>query len=84
MRATAVQANGAAQIRPSVFDLRALERDAQVDTSAGYRDVAATAKRVKCDLLAFLDWANARGARVAAYGAPSRGITLLNYCAITL
>jgi hypothetical protein len=34
-------------------------------------------------LLAFLDQATAAGARVAAYGAPSRGITLLNYCAIT-
>jgi SAM-dependent methyltransferase len=84
VRAIAVHADRAAPVYPSVRDLRAIEREAQLDTSAGYRGVAATAQRVKHDFVAFLDWANARGARVAAYGAPSRGITLLNYCAVTI
>jgi len=83
VRATAAHADGDAVVHLSVCNVRAVERDWQVDTCAGYRDVAATAARVKRDLLAFLDWAGALGARVAAYGAPTRGITLLNFCAIT-
>jgi len=37
---------------------------------------------VKCDLLEFLIGQRRAGKRVAAYGAPAKGNTLLNYCGI--
>jgi len=39
-------------------------------------------RATKRDLLAFLIDAKARGKSVAAYGAPGKGNTLLNYCGI--
>ena len=44
--------------------------------------MAQQAASVKRDLLEFLDSARARSLRVAGYGAPSRGTTLLNYCGV--
>ncbi|MER9876323.1 class I SAM-dependent methyltransferase [Mesorhizobium sp. M0195] len=46
-------------------------------TSFGYK-----AQRAKRDLLAFLISAKNEGKRICGYGAPGKGNTLLNYCAI--
>jgi SAM-dependent methyltransferase len=47
-----------------------------LSTYAAFRDGA---DRVRAELAAFLDQANAEGLRVAAYGASAKGSTLLNY-----
>ncbi|MDZ7751186.1 MAG: class I SAM-dependent methyltransferase [Gammaproteobacteria bacterium] len=47
-----------------------------------YRAFAERVKRTKRDILAFLIEARNEGRRIAAYGAPAKGNTLLNYCGI--
>ena len=37
---------------------------------------------MKCDLIEFLVRARREGKRVAGYGAPAKGNTLLNYCGV--
>jgi SAM-dependent methyltransferase len=83
VRAIGVHGAEERTVRPGVGEVCAAERAWGLDTTTGYRDVAAIAEQVKDGLLAFLDQARADGASVVGYGAPSRGITLLNYCAIT-
>ena len=48
-----------------------------------YGEFARRTLKIKSDLLAFLQNLKAAGKRVAAYGAPAKGNTLLNYCGIT-
>ncbi len=59
-----------------------LERDAGLMTLAPYRAFASRVATIRSNLLEFLRDAKAQGKRVAAYGAPAKGNTLLNYCAI--
>jgi SAM-dependent methyltransferase len=49
---------------------------------ASYRAFDASVRRLKTDLLAMLKQLHQQGKRVAAYGAPAKGNTLLNYCGI--
>ncbi|MDH6229810.1 putative TPR repeat methyltransferase [Mesorhizobium soli] len=66
----------------NVIDLLARERAhglADIATYASFGDKAQEAKR---DLLAFLIAAKREGKRICGYGAPGKGNTLLNYCAI--
>lgn len=49
---------------------------------AVYTSFADRARRAKRDLLAFLVSAKNEGKSICAYGAPGKGNTLLNYCAI--
>jgi len=49
------------------------------DTYVGY---AETVKQAKWDLVNFLIAEKREGKRIAAYGAPAKGNTLLNYCGI--
>jgi len=65
-----------------VSDTLARERDAgleRIDTYTRFADEVARAKR---DILGFLVDARNRGKRVAGYGAPGKGNTLLNYCGV--
>jgi SAM-dependent methyltransferase len=48
----------------------------------GYTAFAEKARRTKRDLLSFLIDAKNEGKRICGYGAPGKGNTLLNYCAI--
>ena len=59
-----------------------LERGASLDILDGYLSYPASVARVKHELLHFLIHAHQRGGKVAAYGAPAKGNTLLNYCGI--
>ncbi|MGH7790366.1 MAG: methyltransferase domain-containing protein, partial [Candidatus Binatia bacterium] len=66
----------------AVAGLRRRERDAgllRLDTYAGF---AARARETKRRLLEFLIDAARRGHRIAGYGAPGKGNTLLNYCGV--
>ena len=62
--------------------MRKAEEDAGLKNLDTYRSFAEQVKDVKCDLLEFLVRARREGKRVAAYGAPAKGNTLLNYCGV--
>lgn len=55
---------------------------AGLDRLETYTGFQARAQTVREGLLAFLDQAAADGKQVAAYGAPAKGNTLLNYCGV--
>lgn len=57
-----------------------MELDAGLETHDAYRRFASQVIETKCALLRFLVNAHAAGKVVAAYGAPAKGNTLLNYC----
>jgi len=66
----------------SVEKLRRRETEAgyhQIDTYLGFAERVAETKR---KLLEFLIGARRQGKRIAGYGAPGKGNTLLNYCGI--
>jgi hypothetical protein len=62
--------------------LRDREEAAGVNTLDYYRDFDERVKETKRKLLTFLIEARRAGKRVAGYGAPGKGNTLLNYCGI--
>lgn len=66
----------------TVEDLLARELKSGLDKVATYESFAARARRAKRDLLLFLISANNDGKSICGYGAPGKGNTLLNYCAI--
>lgn len=70
--------------RPSaqVQDILDLEAQAGLHTVEGYDTLAARSAAVRANLLRFLLDAARDGLRVAGYGAPGKGNTLLNYCGI--
>jgi SAM-dependent methyltransferase len=68
--------------RPSVAALRDRELSIGFGTLDGYRGFDRRVAAIKADLLEFLIGAARAGKRVAGYGAPGKGNTLLNYCGI--
>jgi len=62
--------------------LRKREHEARLDSLAGYAGYAERVAETKRNLLAFLIDAKRAGQRIAGYGAPGKGNTLLNYCGI--
>jgi 2-polyprenyl-3-methyl-5-hydroxy-6-metoxy-1,4-benzoquinol methylase len=67
---------------PRVLALKAEEARAGLTTIAGYGEFASRVEETKRRLLEFLIEARRQGRRVAGYGAPGKGNTLLNYCGI--
>ena len=65
-----------------VANMLAQERGAHLDNLSAYVDFASRAQRTKRDLLSVLIAAKDSGKRICGYGAPGKGNTLLNYCAI--
>lgn len=66
----------------AVLTLRSTEEAAglkQIETYTRFSDCAETVKR---ELLEFLNTAKSKGETVAAYGAPAKGNTLLNFCGV--
>lgn len=66
----------------SVALLRTAEDAAGLRDLATYAAFAARVQRIKHDLLTLLIALKRDGARIAGYGAPGKGNTLLNYCGI--
>jgi C-methyltransferase C-terminal domain/Putative zinc binding domain/Methyltransferase domain len=66
----------------SVERLLARERDAGLDRLEIYRHFSERVHGVKRDLLEFLIEARRAGKRMAGYGAPAKGNTLLNFCGV--
>ncbi|MFN7981760.1 MAG: class I SAM-dependent methyltransferase [Vicinamibacterales bacterium] len=68
--------------QPAIAALRAEESAAGLDSLAAYQDFAERVKRAKRHLLRFLVEAREAGKTVVGYGAPAKGVTLLNYCGV--
>lgn len=69
-------------VTPAVESLLAEERNAGLDRLPAYADFAEKVRVTKRKLLQFLIEAKNAGKNIAAYGAPAKGNTLLNYCGI--
>jgi len=65
-----------------VTELRAREEEAGTTRLETYSRFAEQVKETKRKLLEFLIAAKRNGKKIAGYGAPGKGNTLLNYCAI--
>lgn len=74
--------NAARPTLPSVDALRDRELRAGFNTLAPYQRFAAQVEQTKQNLLTFLIQARREGKKIAGYGAPAKGNTLLNYCGI--
>lgn len=69
-------------IHPRVNALLKREEQFGLKNMATYAQFAEKARRCKRDLLSFMISAKNSGKRICGYGAPGKGNTLLNYCAI--
>ncbi|MEK0084508.1 methyltransferase domain-containing protein [Benzoatithermus flavus] len=70
------------EVSPRVRMLRARELEAGYADLAVYRAFGEKVARTKRRLLSFLIDAKEAGKKIAGYGAPGKGNTLLNYCGI--
>ncbi len=70
------------QISDNVLKLRAKEKAGGYDTLAPYMNFDKRVKAKKIEILDFLNKAKKDNLKVVGYGAPAKGNTLLNYCAI--
>jgi C-methyltransferase C-terminal domain/Putative zinc binding domain/Methyltransferase domain len=69
-------------VGPRVAELAEREQDAGFATPEPYSTFSQRVEEVKRELLDFLILAKRKGKRIAGYGAPGKGNTLLNYCGI--
>jgi SAM-dependent methyltransferase len=69
-------------ISERVVQLKAKETAAGLQQLATYLQFGEQVKETKRKLLQFLIEAKAQGKKIAAYGAPAKGNTLLNYCGV--
>jgi C-methyltransferase C-terminal domain len=74
--------SGRRPIGPHVVELAERERTLGFDTLEGHGAFAHQVMETKWRLLEFLIGCRRMGKRVAGYGAPGKGNTLLNYCGI--
>jgi SAM-dependent methyltransferase len=73
---------GTQPISPRVEDLAQRERNLGFDTLAAHLSFAPRVHETKWRLLEFLIAKRREGKRIAGYGAPGKGNTLLNFCGI--
>lgn len=73
---------GAHPVSKRVFEFTAEEERKGLNRRETYARFAEAAANVKEDLLSLLRKLKAEGKMLAAYGAPAKGNTLLNYCGI--
>lgn len=69
-------------ISSRVAELRERERQFGLTNIETYANFSEKIRRTKRNLLSYLVRAKAKGKTIAAYGAPAKGNTLLNYCGI--
>jgi len=82
LRTWSKPAEAAGQPSSAVFEVLAAEAAAGLDTLAGHVGFAGEVARARNDLVEFLVDCSRKGARVAGYGAPGKGNTLLNHAGI--
>jgi SAM-dependent methyltransferase len=73
---------GTQPVSPRVTELGRRERGLRLDRLEGYSAFEPRVMETKWALLEFLIRCRREGRRVAGYGAPGKGNTLLNYCGI--
>jgi hypothetical protein len=73
---------GTRECAASVATLLAAEEHEGLLAAERYQAFGAKVEQIKCALLKLLLELRAAGKRIAAYGAPAKGNTLLNYCGI--
>jgi SAM-dependent methyltransferase len=76
------EASGRHPIATAVHELAERERELGYDTLEAHTSFSAQVIETKWRLLEFLIAARREGKRIAGYGAPGKGNTLLNYCGI--
>jgi SAM-dependent methyltransferase len=76
------EGTGVQPLSPRVAAMLAREKEAGLDTLAPYLAFNERVKAMKRRLLAFLVEAKDAGKSIAAYGAPAKGNTLLNYAGV--
>ncbi len=81
LRVTAQRA-GEGTVRPSVESILRMEADRGVDRLETWQAFAGRVQRIKHDLLSTLRRLKAEGHRLAGYGAPAKGSTLLEFLEI--
>lgn len=79
---TYVRHAGAQELDPSVERVIRAEEASGLESLDTYRQFGAKVESVRDGLREFLAAAQRSGRRVAAYGAPAKGNTLLNYCGV--
>ncbi len=79
IRVWAQKKGGPRKVEDSVPQMLATEKAWGVGDVNHYRRYSAQVEKVKAELLALISSVKASGARVAGYGAPAKGNTLLNY-----
>jgi SAM-dependent methyltransferase len=82
LRVYGCRAEAARATEPAVARLQAAEEAGGLRDLATYAAFAERVQAIKHDLLALLIGLKRGGARIAGYGAPGKGNTLLNYCGI--
>jgi len=82
LRLHARPVESAHEVAPAVADLLNVEQEAGLHGLQGHAGFATAVLDVKRDLLQFFINASRDGHRLAAYGAPGKGNTLLNHCGI--
>jgi len=75
---------GAYRRTGNIDDLITAEGSSKLDRKETYLAFAERVSRIKANLLRLLEELKVTGKRIAAYGAPAKGNTLLNYCGITI
>ncbi|MGI8510478.1 MAG: methyltransferase domain-containing protein [Gemmatimonadaceae bacterium] len=70
------------EVTQRVSDLREREQNAGLRDAATYDAFAERVRGMRCDLMDFFIKAKREGKQVVGYGAPAKGNTMLNYCAI--
>jgi hypothetical protein len=83
LRVHAAHASDSRPVHASVPALLSREEEAGLHDVATYERLASEAEAVRRDLVSFLEDARRDGRRVAGYGAPAKGNTLLNYCEVS-
>src|SRR5262245_45941251 len=78
LRVTAQRA-GISPVHPSVSELLSLEQARQLDQFATYQRFAQQTRRLKAELRDTLGNLHDQGKRIAGYGAPAKGNTLLSF-----
>ncbi|HUF69376.1 MAG TPA: class I SAM-dependent methyltransferase [Longimicrobiales bacterium] len=68
---------------PAVIEESAAEAARGLTSFATYRELAAGVEANRAAVIGLLRRLNEEGSTVAAYGAPAKGNTLLNYCGVT-
>jgi SAM-dependent methyltransferase len=74
-----VQRQGEGEVQPSVAETLQMERERGIDQFATYEQFAAKVYRLKQELRQTVASLRSQGRRVAGYGAPAKGSTLLSF-----